>query len=99
MNSYAKEISKIKLLSNDETTQLINAMKTGDMVARKKLIHHNMKMVLYIAYKYQPIINLPIDELISIGAVGLIKAIDNFDIEKNIKLSTYAYKCIKNDFY
>ena len=98
MSTYADEISKIELLSQEETIHLFKLLKAGDISARKKLIEHNMRLVLKLAYKYQLTLNLRIEELISIGAEGLIKAIDNFDVEQNLKLSTIAYICIENSF-
>ncbi|MEG1310154.1 MAG: sigma-70 family RNA polymerase sigma factor [Bacilli bacterium] len=99
MNEYANEISKIPLLTDNETIELINAMKNGDGEARKKLIKHNLRMVLKIANKFKIRIDLPIEDLISIGSFGLINAIDSFDIDRNVKLSSVAYPCIENAFY
>ena len=98
MNEYAKEISKIPLLPDEETGSLIVSMQKGDTEARKKLIKHNLRMVLNIASRFQSRINLPIEDLISIGAFGLIKAVDNFDASRNAKLSTVAHRYIENAF-
>lgn len=98
MNEYATEISKVPLLSNEETIELINAMKNGNQEARKKLIKHNLRIVLKIASDFQRSINLPFDDLLGIGSLGLIKAIDNFDINRGYKLSTLSYRYIENVF-
>ena len=98
MSEYAKEIGKIPLLSNVQTKQLIMAFKNGDTEAREKLIKHNLRLVLRLAYKYKKRIELPIEDLISIGSFGLINAIDRYDLKYNVKLSTIAYKCIENAF-
>ncbi|MEG2610561.1 MAG: sigma-70 family RNA polymerase sigma factor [Bacilli bacterium] len=98
MNEYVNEISKIPLLTDNETIELINNMQNGDEEARKNLIKHNLRIVVKIAYKFQSRIDLPIEDLISIGSFGLIKAIDNFDISRNVKLSTVAYLYIENTF-
>ena len=98
MNKYIQEIIEIETLSNEETIHLFKLFKAGDMLARKKLIEHNMKLVLKIAFKYQTKITLTMEELISIGVEGLIKAIDNFKINEKYKLSTLAYICIENAF-
>lgn len=96
MDQYAKEISKIPLLSDEETETLIIAMEKGDKSARAKLIKHNLRIVLKIASGFQSRINLPLGDLISIGSFGLIKAIDNFDSSRGKKLSTVAYRYIEN---
>lgn len=98
MDEYVKEISQLPLLSDEETNKLIDAMQHGDTEAREKLIKHNLRMVLKIAYQYRSRINLPMEDLISIGSFGLINAIDKFDINRGVKLSTIAYPCIKNQF-
>lgn len=98
MNEYAKEISKIPLLTEEETRELLILVANGNEQARNKLITHNMKIVVKIAYSYATSIPLPLDELISIGSIGLINAIDNFDLTKGLKLSTLVYACVNNEF-
>jgi RNA polymerase sporulation-specific sigma factor len=63
---------------------------------RSTLIERNLRLVVYIAKKFENT-GIPIDDLVSIGSIGLIKAVSTFDIGKNIKLATYASKCIENE--
>ena len=81
-------------LDQDEETDLINRIQTIE--ARNILIEHNLRLVAYIAKKFDNT-TASIEELISIGTVGLIKAISTFNAEKNIKLATYASRCIENE--
>ena len=71
-------------------------MKAGDKNARNKLIEHNLRLVAHIAKKYYFAYN-NLDDIVSIGTIGLIKAIDTFKAEKGIKLSSYAARCIENE--
>lgn len=71
-------------------------LKSGDKNAKGVLIERNLRLVAHIVKKYQ-IPNKDIDELISIGTVGLIKAIDSFDASKGTRLATYASRCIENE--
>ena len=98
MNEYAKEISRIPPLTEEETRELLILVANGNEQARNKLITHNMKIVVKIAYSYATSIPLSLDELISIGSIGLINAIDNFDLTKGLKLSTLVYACVNNEF-
>ena len=68
-----------------------------DEAATEKLIVHNLRLVVYIAKKFDATTNVNIEDLISIGTIGLIKAVNTFSIEKNIKLATYASRCIENE--
>ena len=72
------------------------AMRDGNMDARATLIEHNLRLVVYIARKFENT-GIGIEDLISIGTIGLIKAVNSFDIEKKIKLATYASRCIENE--
>ncbi len=83
------------LSSKEEREYLIRASK-GDIDARNKLVEHNLRLVAHIIKKYYSSQNEQ-DDLVSIGTVGLIKAINTFDINKNIKLSSYASRCIENE--
>ena len=94
---YEKEIRSIPLLSDDETNKLITLHKNGDKNARELLIKHNLRLVLMEANRYSKSINLPIEDLISIGSFGLIRAIDSFNSNK-AKLSTIAVVSIKNAY-
>jgi RNA polymerase sporulation-specific sigma factor len=83
-------------LSNKEEENLLIKMKNGDEQARDTLIEHNLRLVAHIVKKYDNK-NEDIDDLISIGTIGLIKGIDSFNNEKNAKLTTYIAKCIENE--
>lgn len=84
-----------KPLSKQEEADCFEAMAQGDRKAREKLILHNMRLVAHITKKYgvpQP----DQEELISIGTVGLVKAVDSFDNSKGARFATYASRCIEN---
>ncbi len=83
-------------LSIEEEQGLSERLVTGDDRAREKLIVHNLRLVVYIAKKFENS-GVGIDDLISIGTIGLIKAVNTFSPEKNIKLATYASRCIENE--
>ncbi len=76
--------------------QAMRAMIGGDDQARAMLIEHNLRLVVYIARKFENT-GIGIEDLISIGAIGLIKAVGSFNPDKNIKLATYASRCIENE--
>lgn len=83
-------------LGKEEEAQAIELWQKGDIKARDKLIEHNLRLVVYIAKRYEtnPIF---MEDLISIGTIGLIKAVNTFKTDKNIKLVTYASRCIENE--
>ena len=83
-------------LDEKEEEKYLQLLKTGDKKAKSVLIERNLRLVAHIVKKYQ-IPNKDIDELISIGTVGLIKAIDSFDVSKGTRLATYASRCIENE--
>ncbi|MGM9964095.1 MAG: RNA polymerase sporulation sigma factor SigK [Clostridium sp.] len=83
-------------LDEKEEEKYLQLLKTGDKKAKSILIERNLRLVAHIVKKYQ-IPNKDIDELISIGTVGLIKAIDSFDVTKGTRLATYASRCIENE--
>ena len=83
-------------LTRDEETALITQLDAGDQGARQTLIEHNLRLVVYIARRFENT-GINIEDLISIGTIGLIKAINTFRAEKNIKLATYASRCIENE--
>lgn len=83
-------------LSIEEEQQLSESLAEGDDTAREKLIVHNLRLVVYIAKKFENS-GVNLDDLISIGTIGLIKAVNTFSPEKNIKLATYASRCIENE--
>lgn len=83
-------------LDEKEEAKYLELLKLGDKNAKGVLIERNLRLVAHIVKKYQ-IPNKDIDELISIGTVGLIKAIDSFDASKGTRLATYASRCIENE--
>ncbi|AKM18441.1 RNA polymerase sporulation sigma factor SigE [Geobacillus sp. FSL K6-0789] len=83
-------------LTKEEEEQLIERLATGDETARSLLIERNLRLVVYIARKFENT-GIHIEDLISIGTIGLIKAVNTFNPEKKIKLATYASRCIENE--
>ena len=83
-------------LSREEESQLIQRLAQGDQSASGPLIEHNLRLVVYIARRFENT-GINIEDLISIGTIGLIKAINTFRADKNIKLATYASRCIENE--
>ena len=83
-------------LCRDEETALIAQLDEGDLSVRQTLIERNLRLVVYIARRFENT-GINIEDLISIGTIGLIKAINTFRAEKNIKLATYASRCIENE--
>lgn len=81
--------SNIKVLTNEETSELFKKMKEGDSFARDDLINGNLKLVLSIIKKFNNKVD-NLDDLFQVGCLGLVKAIDNFDTSYDVKLSTYA---------
>ena len=85
-----------KALSSSEESELLERMLNGDDKARKKLIEHNLRLVAHISKKYYAGC-ADQDDLISIGTIGLIKAVSSFKPNKGIRLATYAARCIENE--
>ncbi len=83
-------------LSREEESVLIAKLDAGDSQSRQTLIERNLRLVVYIARRFENT-GINIEDLISIGTIGLIKAINTFRAEKNIKLATYASRCIENE--
>ena len=81
--------ANIKVLTTEEMTDLFNKMKNGDSFAREDLINGNLKLVLSILKKFNNKVD-NLDDLFQVGCLGLVKAIDNFDLNYSVKLSTYA---------
>lgn len=84
-----------KPLTLEEEKAEFEKMKKGDKESREKLITHNLRLVAHIVKKYSN--SLEADDLLSVGTIGLIKAIDTFDYSKKVQLSTYAARCINNE--
>ncbi|HAQ41955.1 MAG TPA: RNA polymerase sporulation sigma factor SigK [Clostridiales bacterium] len=83
-------------LSKEEEAELIEKSKDGDMEARNMLIERNLRLVAHVIKKYKTV-GIDQEDLISIGTIGLIKAVSTFDNSKGIRLATYAAKCIDNE--
>ncbi|MDO4581249.1 MAG: RNA polymerase sporulation sigma factor SigE [Bacillota bacterium] len=83
-------------LSAEEERSLLKLFAAGNSDARQILIEHNLRLVVYIARKFDNT-GVGVEDLISIGSIGLIKAVNTFDSGKNIKLATYASRCIENE--
>ena len=83
-------------LNAEEEKYYINLLRTDKEQARNVLIERNLRLVVYISRKFENT-NISIEDLISIGTIGLIKAVNTFDPDKNIKLATYASRCIENE--
>ncbi len=84
-------------LEDDDEKMYINMFDTvNDGYARSKLIEHNLRLVLYIAKRFETP-KTELEDLVSVGAIGLVKAVDSFKADKNIKLATYASRCIENE--
>ena len=80
----------------DEETQMLSKLADGEEEIRNSLIEHNLRLVVYIARRFENT-GVDLDDLVSVGAIGLIKAVNSFNAEKNIKLATYASRCIENE--
>ena len=85
-----------KPLSQEEESECFKKMKQGDKQAEEKLIKHNLRLVAHIVKKYN-FAKIEQDELISVGSIGLMKAIKSYDTEKGNSFSTYASRCIQNE--
>lgn len=83
-------------LREQEEMDLISQLGMGDMAVKSTLIEHNLRLVVYIAKKFENT-GINIEDLVSIGTIGLIKAVNTFEPKKNIKLATYASRCIENE--
>lgn len=83
-------------LTREEEQEALRLLGEGDETARQTLIEHNLRLVVYIARRFEST-GINLEDLISIGTIGLIKAVNTFDVTKNIKLATYASRCIENE--
>lgn len=83
-------------LTLEEEQQLVSGLDTDDGTIRQTLIEHNLRLVVFIARKFENT-GVQLEDLISIGTIGLIKAVNTFDPQKKIKLATYASRCIENE--
>ena len=83
-------------LSKEEEEEALELASFGDEIAKNKLIEHNLRLVVFLAKKYENT-NVDLEDLVSIGTIGLIKGINTYKRGKNIKLATYASRCIDNE--
>lgn len=83
-------------LSKEEEEFYLAMASDGDQMAKDKLIEHNLRLVVFLAKKYENT-SVDLEDLVSIGTIGLIKAINTYSMDKNIKLATYASRCIDNE--
>ena len=83
-------------LEKDEEIEYIKKAQDGDIDARNKLIEHNLRLVVFLAKKYENT-KIDLEDLVSIGTIGLIKGVNTYKLGKNIKLATYASRCIDNE--
>ena len=83
------------LSKEEEVDYVLKSMK-GDVLAKNKLIEHNLRLVVFLAKKYENT-NIDLEDLVSIGTIGLIKGVNTYKLDKNIKLATYASRCIDNE--
>ena len=83
-------------LSKEEEDYLCGLSEKGDLIARNKLIEHNLRLVVFLAKKYENT-KVDLEDLVSIGSIGLIKGVNTFSRDKNIKLATYCSRCIDNE--
>lgn len=84
-------------LDNDRESELVRAFQEhNDISAKSELIEHNLRLVMYIAKRFENK-KLDMQDLVSVGSIGLIKAVDSYKPDKNIKLATYASRCIENE--
>lgn len=83
-------------LSREEETKYVELSMKGDKKARAKLIEHNLRLVVFLSKKYENT-GIDLEDLVSIGTIGLIKGVNTYKLDKNIKLATYASRCIDNE--
>ena len=83
-------------LTKEEETLYVKAKEAGDTKAKEILIEHNLRLVVFLAKKYENT-KIDLEDLVSIGTIGLIKGVNTYKLDKNIKLATYASRCIDNE--
>ena len=82
--------------SSEEETELVDRLEKGEEEVKDLLVEHNLRLVVYIARRFQNT-GVDMDDLISVGTIGLIKAVGSFSSDKNVKLATFASRCIENE--
>ena len=94
---YVGSVDKLPApLSKEEEILYVTKAMEGDEFARAKLIEHNLRLVVFLAKKYENT-GVDLEDLVSIGTIGLIKGVNTYKLDKNIKLATYASRCIDNE--
>lgn len=94
---YVGSVDKLpEPLTKEEELRLVLLAENGDAMARDKLIEHNLRLVVFLAKKYENT-KVDLEDLVSIGTIGLIKGVNTYNHTKNIKLATYASRCIDNE--
>ncbi len=94
---YVGSLDKLpEPLTKEEEVIYVKKSMEGDTLAREKLIEHNLRLVVFLAKKYENT-GLDLEDLVSIGTIGLIKGVNTYKLDKNIKLATYASRCIDNE--
>lgn len=94
---YVGSLDKLpEPLSKEKEEEYVIKSMEGDISARNKLIEHNLRLVVFLSKKYENT-NLDLEDLVSIGTIGLIKGVNTYKLDKNIKLATYASRCIDNE--
>ena len=83
-------------LSKEDEVEYVKLSSDGDIFAKNKLIEHNLRLVVFLAKKYENT-KIDLEDLVSIGTIGLIKGVQTYKLDKNIKLATYASRCIDNE--
>ena len=83
-------------LTREEELKYVEKAQTGDTYARSKLIEHNLRLVVFLSKKYENT-GVDLEDLVSIGTIGLIKGVNTYQLDKNIKLATYASRCVDNE--
>ena len=83
-------------LKGEQEQRTLEALERGEEQARQTLVEHNLRLVVYIARRFEST-GIPLEDLISIGTIGLIKAINTYRLDRKIKLATYASRCIENE--
>ena len=83
-------------LKGEEEKEALAALERGDEAAKRSLVEHNLRLVVYIARRFENV-STGLEDLISIGTIGLMKAISTYRLDKNIRLATYASRCIENE--
>lgn len=93
---FSAETLPEPLSTDEECSLVLSFQNNADLTAKAKLIEHNLRLVMYIAKKFENN-RLDMQDLVSVGSIGLIKAVDSYKLDKNIKLATYASRCIENE--